>query len=415
MTKQSKNKDYALRLRRFEDAVALRGPDHIPVIPLNVHFFDTIQAGLTHKGAMYEVNKRYKIWKSFVLEYKFDMAPALGTFPAQLLEQIGAKHYLWPGGSLEDHLPFQYVEKEYMLQDEYDLLLSDPGDFTCRVIWPRKAKLLEPVKGLPPLYWLGLDPTVIGGYLTNPELINTLKSLVQLGEEYQTWAAVDADFVRQVEEAGFPLSYGAAYGHTAFDVIADYYRGLRGVMMDMFRVPDKLLAAIDLFTDMMISWLITDAQLTDNHRVPLWLHRGQDLFMSPEQYEKFYWPSLRKLIQALVDANLTPIPFFQGNNTSRLPYLLDLPLGKVPLHFDLIDRKEARKIIGGKQCFWGNVPSSLLVTGTPSQVKEDVKDLIDTFANTGGLIIDSASAIPDEAKPENLLAMVEAVHEFGNN
>jgi hypothetical protein len=29
------------------------------------------------------------------------------------------------------------------------------------------------------------------------------------------------------------------------------------------------------------------------------------------------------------------------------------------------------------------------------------------------LIIDSASAIPDEAKPENVLAMIEAVHEFG--
>jgi len=45
-------------------------------------------------------------------------------------------------------------------------------------------------------------------------------------------------------------------------------------------------------------------------------------------------------------------------------------------------------------------------------VKDVVKDLIDTFADTGGLILDCSSAIPDEAKPQNVEAMVEAAHEF---
>jgi len=49
-----------------------------------------------------------------------------------------------------------------------------------------------------------------------------------------------------------------------------------------------------------------------------------------------------------------------------------------------------------------------MCTGTPQQVTDDVKELIDTFADNGGLIIDSTLGIPDEAKYENVQAMTEA-------
>jgi uroporphyrinogen-III decarboxylase len=64
-------------------------------------------------------------------------------------------------------------------------------------------------------------------------------------------------------------------------------------------------------------------------------------------------------------------------------------------------------------CFWGNVPPSLLCTGTPRDVRDDVKELIDIFGDNGGLIIDCSNGIPDEAKPENVQAMTEAVLEYG--
>lgn len=407
------NPSYDERLKRFNDAVALKGPDRIPVIPINVHYFDTNNAGISNQDAMQKVEIRYKIWKEFVFQYGFDMAPVIGTFPSQLLEILGAKHYKWPGGALSANFPFQYVEQEYMLQDEYDSFLSNPADFTCRVLWPRKAQTLEPFHNLPPIHWMGMDPLSLGPFMTDPKLVDSFKSLIELGEVWQHWMEFDRTYSKDVEEEGFPLTYVVANGHTAFDVLADYYRGLRGIMLDMYQVPDKLLAAIDLFTHMLLESLITEARLSGNPRVPLWLHRGQDQLMSPEQYEKFYWPSLQKLILGLVEAQLTPIPYFQGDNTLRLPYMKELPKGKAPIHFDIVDRKQARKIIGGHQCFWGNIPASVMVTGTADQVKDDIKQLIDTFGDTGGLIIDASSAIPDEAKPENVTAMLEAVFDYG--
>ncbi len=82
-------------------------------------------------------------------------------------------------------------------------------------------------------------------------------------------------------------------------------------------------------------------------------------------------------------------------------------------HFDRVDRKKFKEICGDMMCFWGNVPNSLLATGTPQQVKDDVKELIDLFGDRGALIIDGPGGIPDDAKLENVEALIEAVEEYG--
>ena len=87
------------------------------------------------------------------------------------------------------------------------------------------------------------------------------------------------------------------------------------------------------------------------------------------------------------------MPLFEGDYTPRLKYLAELPPGKVAAHFDRIDRKKFKEVCGDTMCFWGNVPSSLLVTGTPQQVKDDVKELVDLFGETG-LILDGAGRHP---------------------
>jgi len=111
-------------------------------------------------------------------------------------------------------------------------------------------------------------------------------------------------------------------------------------------------------------------------------------------------------------AELTPIPLFEGDYTPRLEYLTELPPGKVAGHFDHVDRKKAKKLLGDVMCFWGNVPASLMVAGTPQQVKDDVKELIDIFGDNGGLIIDSTMGLPDESRPENVQALTDAVHKY---
>jgi uroporphyrinogen-III decarboxylase len=142
------------------------------------------------------------------------------------------------------------------------------------------------------------------------------------------------------------------------------------------------------------------------------LHRGADGFMSPKQFETFYWPHLKKHLINVVEAGVTPCVFFEGDYTSRLEYLLELPKGKVIGHFDSSDILRVKEVLGGHMCIMGNVPSSLLQTGTVDEVKEHCKWLIDFIGKDGGYIMSPRSSV-DKARPENLRAMYDFTREYG--
>jgi uroporphyrinogen-III decarboxylase len=63
-------------------------------------------------------------------------------------------------------------------------------------------------------------------------------------------------------------------------------------------------------------------------------------------------------------------------------------------------------------CIVGNIPVSVAYTGTPQDMKNVVRKLIETCAPGGGYIV-SGGATFDKAKPENIRAMMDAVKEYG--
>jgi uroporphyrinogen-III decarboxylase len=74
--------------------------------------------------------------------------------------------------------------------------------------------------------------------------------------------------------------------------------------------------------------------------------------------------------------------------------------------------QKAKNILGVKCCIQGNVPSSLVVTGEPKEVKEYCRKLIETCGKGGGYIL-SAGAIAENPKLDNLRAMLAAAKEYG--
>jgi uroporphyrinogen-III decarboxylase len=198
-----------------------------------------------------------------------------------------------------------------------------------------------------------------------------------------------------------------------FDAVGDFLRGRKGVMMDMFRCPDKLEAAAEKMLPMALEAGIRGARMSGNPRVFIAIHGGVEGFMSVEQYRRFYWPTLQALLLGLAEAGLNPFVLVEGGSDSRLEVMAEVPPGKVCYWFDHVDMARAKEVLRGKACIAGNVPIALLSVGTPEQVRAYCRDLIATVGEDGGFIL-GPSGQTEHVKIENVEAMVECAKECGH-
>jgi uroporphyrinogen-III decarboxylase len=245
-----------------------------------------------------------------------------------------------------------------------------------------------------------------------PDMQDTLQKFIDIGKELPEWMEVAMECAREAQEAGIPASKGIVMAKAPFDTIGDTLRGTRGIVTDMYRRPDKLLEAIELITPITIDSTISAVNASEGFMAMFPLHKGADGFMSDKQFETFYWPSLRKVILALIDEGIIPMLFAEGSYMTRLETVNEFPKGAVAWRFDQTDMARAKQVLGSKCCISGNVPTSLLAAGTPQQVKEYCRKLIEDCAPGGGYIL-ASGAQPDNADPDNLRAMMEAAKEYG--
>ncbi len=244
-----------------------------------------------------------------------------------------------------------------------------------------------------------------------PPVQSTFQALFEAGAEALKWAVAVGGADLQLAARGYPNLLGG-FTKAPFDVIGDTLRGTRGIMVDIYRRPDKLLKAMEVLTPLMIKMGVSAAQATGKPLIFIPLHKGADGFLSDEQFRKFYWPTLKEVILGLIEGGCVPLPAAEGGYSSRLHVVQDLPKGKTVWMIDLTDMADAKKTLGKNACLLGNVPSSLLNLGTPQDVRDYVKRLVEVAGKDGGLIV-SNGAFFDEAKPENVKAMIDAAREYG--
>lgn len=406
---------YKEREKRVVDAIRLRKPDRVPITP-HFSFFPAKYSGYTPEEVMYDPEKLWKAqWKTLVeFEPDMDNSPFGLRFLGPLLEVLDFRQLKWPGHGVSSDVSYQFVEGEYMKAEEYDAFLGDPTDFIIRVYWPRIFGSLEPLKGLPPLrdiitYSIG-TPFGFGAF-GSPEMMAALDILKKAGEKSQQISQYARLYAQKAREAGFPMQYGG-FSQAPFDTLGDYFRGTKGAMLDMYRRPEKVIKACERMLPIMLEVAVNASKTSGNPRIFIPIHKGLDGFMSEAQFKKFFWPTLRELIIALIDVGLTPCVLWEGNCTSRLGIIKDIPEGKAVYGFEATDIFKAKEVLGNRICIRGNVPLSLLATGAPEDVKLYCKKLIDVVGRDGGYIMDSAAGF-DDAKPENVKVMFEFTKEYG--
>jgi len=118
------------------------------------------------------------------------------------------------------------------------------------------------------------------------------------------------------------------------------------------------------------------------------------------------------VIDTLIEEGISVHLFAEGRYNERLEYIGDFPKGWVTWQFDQTDMARAKKMIGKTCGIVGNVPASTVITGTPEDVKENCRRLIEICAPGGGYTL-SGGAAATEATAENLRAFMAAARQYG--
>ncbi len=197
------------------------------------------------------------------------------------------------------------------------------------------------------------------------------------------------------------------------DILADKLRGYRQLSADMYRRPEKVVAACEALMPHMKYNALAGSDPDKNVPITVWLHRGGGPFLSDKAYERFYWPTLKQIIEEIWAEGRQVLFYAEGDWDRNLKYTSQLPDRSIIHHVDRGDIFEVHKQVGHKFCLSGGIPNDLLTYGTPDQVREACKNVIDGVAKDGGYIMDAGAIIQQDANIENIKAMTEFTLEYG--
>jgi len=412
-TRQTAEQQIAEKEKRIMDAIRMRIPDRVPVV-CSLGYFVAKYTGIPTSAAYYDFPAWLAAYKKTIPDFPADLIFVQGFSPGRALEIINPHQIRWPGYGVDPHHGHQSIEVENMKADEYDAFLQDPSDYKLRINLSRAADDLAGLAELPKLSELGWGS---GGAqqlalaLSSPKVARAISVLQKTGRELRKYQKRQEQFARMLLDMGVP-QYTQYAAMPPCDLFSFGIRGMTGLMIDMFRQPEKVLEACDKILEMTLARPAPKPNKYGNIRVFMTVTRGSDDFLSRKQFDRFYWPTFRKLVLFLVDKGMTPCIFFEGNCDSRMEYLLDFPKGSILVHVDRTDIYRAKDILRAHLCIQGNVPSTLLQTGTAQDVRDHCRKLIDYVGKDGGFILSPRSST-DEVKPENLKAMIEFTKEYG--
>lgn len=405
----------AERARRLADAVALRQPDRVP-IQLGMSYMLAEWGGITKQELHENYEKSQELLEKAALYFQPDTI--MGVFGGPAISKIlGDRSMKWPGYGLGPNDTFQFIEGEYMKAEDYDDFLLDPADWGIRVLWPRVASRLEGFAYLPHLGTAAMGVAYSGIFpaLNNPKVIEAAIAIKEAAEASMKSFQQAMDSMQRLMALGFPPTFfaGAAMAAAPYDAMSDTLRGMRGVMLDMHKRPEKLLAAIEKMRLIITRDTINTCKANGMTVAGSMLHRGSDGFMSLPQFERFYWPSLKQMWLDFIDAGITPLVFYEGVWDQRLQYLAELPKGKTIGMFQSSDIFKVKEVLGDVMCIYGGMPNSMLQGGTVEEVRALTEKLCKQVGKGGGYIMGTQIGEMEGSRPELVKAWVDATKEFG--
>jgi uroporphyrinogen decarboxylase len=216
-----------------------------------------------------------------------------------------------------------------------------------------------------------------------------------------------------VSEAGDRIAIRGNADQGAFDLAA-MLRGIEDFMIDLAAEPDHP-GIRQLLEVSYQSHLATHRALkaAGAHFTSLGESVSGPDVISPAMFEQFARPYQERLVRELAAEGIFTVIHICGNTTAILDKLAQYPFCGFDLDYKT-DARHAKATAGANHVLCGNVdPSGIIARGTPVQVREATRQLIELWKPGGKFILNSGCVIPASTPSENLRAFMQAARDFG--
>ncbi|MGI6539177.1 MAG: uroporphyrinogen decarboxylase family protein [Bacillota bacterium] len=211
---------------------------------------------------------------------------------------------------------------------------------------------------------------------------------------------------------GLPPFYGGTVFETAWAL-----RGLENLLVDFVQNRAMAGALLDRVTDIskgtatILAAAGVDVLVTGDD-----VGMQRTMMMSPSMWREWLKPRLASVIEAAKEANPEVLIFYHscGYIEPIIPDLIEIGVDILnPVQPESMDPERIKKLYGNELAFWGTIGTqTTLPFGTPDEVRQEVKRMIETVGDGGGLLISPTHVIEPDVPWENIMAFVDAVKEY---
>lgn len=236
-----------------------------------------------------------------------------------------------------------------------------------------------------------------------------LEKIILPDPESEEFYAPAKKFIERFRDKGIALGVTTRMG------ISNTYlsMGIEHFSLLLYDNPQFVLQVIDIFVEWACRAVSRINELGfDFMIVPEDLAWKQGPLFSPKIIRELFLPRMKKVAERI------KIPWIYHSDGNLLPILDDLlTLGMNALaniEPNAMDIKELKKKYGHRLCLMGNIDLHYTLTqGTPEETAAEVKKRLQEIAPGGGYILASSNGLTAYCQPENVLAMNEALLQYG--
>lgn len=377
------------RIHRLRMTYDLEPPDRIIAdLSMGAGQYALRRKGLNGRDILYKHEKLFEPIVEFNNEFQPDTAVNAFPYPGKIMDLLDLKTYIWAGQRLPDNQLIQAVEGEYMIPEEYKDFIADPTAFWIKSYLPRMFGTLGAMGMMPDFPRISEIVDVLNLVMPfgMPPVQEMLKRLMDAGNEAMKLMPIMGKIGGTLAALGFP-SMRSVFVKAPFDFLGDTLRSTRGIMTDLYRRPNDVLAACEAYVPILVKTVTQSCDQTGAPVAMFPLHKGADGFMSQTQFEKFYWPTFKAVMLGLYEEGITNYLFVEGTYDSRLETLAEMPKYSALWHFDRTDMRKAKEILSDRFIIAGNVPAALMSTGSTDELRAYCDGLVELYDGAPGFIM----------------------------